>query len=84
VEHRAGYSETVQVQCYWGGNDLDYPDRFTLGDHNYDVEELLDRWYGQSDTYFKLRAGDGNIYILRHMSASDTWSLESFRRASSA
>jgi hypothetical protein len=83
MQPRAGYIETVQVQCYWGTDALDYPDRFTLGDHHYTVEELLDRWYGQSDTYFKLRAGDGNIYILRHMSASDTWSLESFRRTSS-
>ena len=83
MESRTGYSETVQVQCHWGSNTLDHPDRFTLGDRDYAVEELLDRWYGQNDTYFKLRAGDGNIYILRHNSVSDTWSLESFRRAAS-
>jgi hypothetical protein len=71
----------VQVQCYWDTNTREFPDRFTLGNHDYQVEELLDRWYGQDDTYFKLRAGDGNIYILRHKPASDTWSLESFRRA---
>jgi hypothetical protein len=61
-------------------NALGYPARFTLGDRDYVVEELLDRWYGLDDIYYKLRAGDGNIYILRHKSGSDTWSLESFRR----
>jgi hypothetical protein len=45
------------------------------------VEELLDQWYGPSDVFFKVRADDGNRYILRnHRSApKGAWSLESFR-----
>jgi hypothetical protein len=46
------------------------------------VEEVLDHWYGPSDTYFKVRADDGNLYILRRdTSAPDgPWHLESFRQ----
>ena len=29
------------------------------------VEEVLDQWYGPSDAFYKVRADDGNLYILR-------------------
>jgi hypothetical protein len=56
------------------------PVRFELNGYEYLVEEVLDQWYGPEDTFFKVRAGDNNLYILRHRPALDTWSLESFRR----
>jgi hypothetical protein len=71
----------MQVQCYSGTTVDERPIRFQLGEREYVVEEVLDRWYGPDDTYFKLLADDHNIYILRHSPANDTWSLESFRRA---
>lgn len=44
--------------------------------------EVLDQWYGPSDTYFKVRADDGNLYILRRETATPDgpWHLESFRQ----
>jgi hypothetical protein len=77
---RRGENKRVRVQCYSGSRADEYPVRFQLDDHDYVVEEVLDRWYGPDDTFFKLRANDGNIYILRHSPVSDTWTLESFRR----
>ena len=70
----------MQVQCYSGAKADERPIRFRLGEHEYIVEEILDRWYGPDDTYFKLRADDQNVYILRHSPATDAWSLESFRK----
>ena len=51
---------------------------FQLDDREYLVEELLDQWHGRDDTFFKVRADDGNLYILRHKLSvtEDTWSLE--------
>jgi hypothetical protein len=45
------------------------------------VEELLDQWYGPHNVFFKVRANDGNLYILRRRSSvpAGEWSLESFR-----
>ena len=45
------------------------------------MEELLDQWYGPTDIFFKVRANDGNVYILRRRSSAPEWewSLESFR-----
>jgi hypothetical protein len=47
------------------------------------IEELLDQWYGQEDAWYKVRADDGNIYILRHQTSipDGTWDLTAFRRA---
>ncbi len=70
----------MRVQCYAGAKADERPIRFQLGEHEYTVEEILDRWYGPDDTYFKVRADDQNIYILRHRPATDTWSLESYRQ----
>jgi hypothetical protein len=69
------------VESYSGRKADERPVRFRMGDQEYSVEELLDQWYGPDDTYFKVRANDGNFYILRCNGATGEWSLESFRRA---
>jgi hypothetical protein len=45
------------------------------------IEEVVDQWYGPSDAFFKVRADDGNLYILRRRTsaAEAEWSLEAFR-----
>jgi hypothetical protein len=47
------------------------------------VEEVLDRWYGPERLFFKVRADDGKIYILRRDTsvADGEWDLVSFREA---
>jgi len=71
----------VRVECYAGYKADERPLRFCLGTHRYEVAEVLDQWYGPSETYFRVRADDGNTYILRHSSGeSDAWTLEAFRR----
>ena len=70
----------LRVQCYAGRKADERPVRFQLGDGEYLIEEVLDQWYGPDDAYFKVRADDGYLYILRHYLARDEWSLESFRR----
>ena len=72
---------TVRVQCYAGGKADERPVRFQLDDRQYVVVEVVDQWYGPEDDFFKVRADDGNLYILRHRAASDEWVLEAFRRA---
>jgi hypothetical protein len=41
----------------------------------------FDQWYGPQVVFFKVRANDGNGYILRRRSSvfDGEWSLESFR-----
>jgi hypothetical protein len=71
----------LRVECYSGRKADERPVRFHLGERLLMVEEVLDQWYGPGDSFFKVRADDGNLYILRHnlSAADDTWTLESFR-----
>ena len=57
------------------------PVRFRLEEHEYMVEEVLDSWYGLEHVFFKVRADDGNLYILRHETSvpDGEWALVSFR-----
>ena len=70
----------LRVQCYAGRKADERPLRFQLGDVEYVVEEILDQWYGPDENFYKVRADDGNLYILGHQTAADEWRLESFRR----
>jgi len=71
----------LRVECYAGGRADERPIRFQLDDHDHMVEEVVDQWYGPSDAFFKVRADDGNLYILRQdrSTSQGMWSLESFR-----
>ena len=71
----------VRVVCYSGYKGDERPVRFQLGGQDYFVEELLDQWYGPQDVFFKVKANNGNVYILRRRSTKPEgeWSLESFR-----
>ncbi|HTS30864.1 MAG TPA: hypothetical protein VMH81_33560 [Bryobacteraceae bacterium] len=70
----------IRVECYAGYKADERPVRFHLGDRDYSVEDVLDQWYGMEDTYFKVRADDGDVYILRKHIPTDCWYLEAFRR----
>lgn len=71
----------VQVECYSGMKAEERPVRFRLEEHDYIVEELLDQWYGPDHLFFKVRADDGKMYILRRETSvpEGEWELVSFR-----
>ena len=71
----------MQVECYAGRIADERPVRFRLDSHEYMVEEVLDQWHGPEHKYFKVRADDGNVYILRHQTSvpDGEWDLVSFR-----
>ncbi|MBI4461357.1 MAG: hypothetical protein HY653_00480 [Acidobacteria bacterium] len=70
----------LRVECYAGRQADERPQRFQLHAHTFEVEEVLDQWYSPDATYFRVRAHDGNFYILRHAEPQDAWTLVSFRR----
>ena len=73
---------TVEVESYAGRKADERPVRFRLGDRQYSVAEVLDQWYGPEDVFFRVRADDGNLYILRRNTSTPdgSWYLESFRQ----
>jgi hypothetical protein len=73
----------VEVESYSGFKADERPLRFRLGDRSYEVVELLDKWYGPNETWFKVKASDGGLYILK-LSAEGEWALASFRTTPSS
>ncbi|MGA2960516.1 MAG: hypothetical protein ABSD96_02505 [Candidatus Korobacteraceae bacterium] len=72
----------LEVDCYAGRKADERPIRFRLDGYEYTVEAVLDQWYGPQDISYKVRADDGNLYILRQQTSTADWSwdLVSFRR----
>jgi hypothetical protein len=70
----------VEVECYAGYRADERPLRFRLGEETLEVAEVEDRWYSPGETFFRVRVANGDRYVLRHVEAQDTWSLEGFRR----
>jgi hypothetical protein len=72
----------ITVESYSGFKADEYPKCFYREDIRYEVLEVVDRWYqGNSDPeipvsdYFKVAAGDGCEYILKHEILNDKWFL---------
>lgn len=75
----------LKVECYAGYRADERPLRFravAAGASAREVVEILDRWYGVGYRCFKVRADDGNLYVLRHLEGEDVWELDSFRSLS--
>jgi hypothetical protein len=71
----------IRVHCYAGYRADQRPIRFTILDREYNVEEVDDQWYSPGAMYFRVRAGDGNYYVLRHDQGQDCWTLDGYRQA---
>lgn len=70
----------IHVDCYSGHTAHERPVRFDFGDNKHDITDLIDRWYGPDYLYFKVRADDGNIYILKCNERNNEWELEYFKK----
>jgi hypothetical protein len=81
---RCAFTEMrLKVECHAGYKADERPLRFTSqirGGRTFEVKEVLDQWYGPEYHCFRVRADDGNLYILRHSARNDVWTLDSFRR----
>ena len=73
----------LKVECYSGHKADQRTLRFTLGVTVLTVEEVEDQWYSPDATYFRVRAADGNYYVLRHDESEDRWTLDAFRAGNS-
>lgn len=73
----------IRVECYEGYRAEQEPLRFEIGGRWLEVAEILDRWHGPDHRYFKLRADDGGVYILRQQDPRG-WELYMYDGAGSS
>lgn len=74
-----GKSININVRCYSGYKGVERPVSFSIGERYLNVEELIDQWYGPDYLYFKVRADDGNLYILKYNESADEWGISFFK-----
>lgn len=65
----------ISVECTRGDERDIRPERFVLAGRTLTVEEVLDRWFGNTYTYFKVRVEDGHTYIMKHNRLADSWEI---------
>ncbi|MFQ6022127.1 MAG: hypothetical protein ACE5NW_05345 [Acidiferrobacterales bacterium] len=70
----------ISVACYAGYRGDETPQRFSIGERDVMVVEVLDRWLASDHRYFKVRGDDDGVYILRHEVNADRWELTMFAR----
>lgn len=67
----------LQIHSYSGHKADERPERFEWLGVELRIEAILDRWYGPDYAYFKVRASDGGLYLLRHDERQDLWEIHS-------
>ncbi len=70
----------VDVECYAGYRGEQTPRAIHLRGRRVEVVAILDQWLAPDHRYFKLRADDGYVYIVRHDVQSGTWELTFVQR----
>lgn len=75
-------SEHIRVEAYSGYKANERPVAFIFQGHRWEISEILDRWYegGVNSEqpvvdYFKVKARDGSVFILRYEAESDAWTV---------
>lgn len=70
----------IKVEAYSGYKANERPCSFTIRERVFEVEDILDRWFGEDHDYFKLKANDKNTYIIRYDREKDEWELVMMER----
>lgn len=63
----------VEVECYAGYQADQEPRAFVLEGQRHKIVTIVDRWREPDADFFRVRTGDGELYLLQHDGATDAW-----------
>ena len=77
-EDRTRENSSVPVQFYAGYRGEQEPQRFSFEERWLEIEEVLKEWREPAAVFFRVRARDGRIYVLRRSveATPNNWSIE--------
>jgi len=80
-EHLLSNDSPVTVQCYAGYEGEQKPQRFSLAERWLEVAEIVKEWREPDAVFFRVRADDGNIYVLcnEKEGPKDEWTVQFVR-----
>lgn len=64
-----------RVEAYAGYKGEETPRSFTIDGTSYTVAEIVDRWYSETHSYFKVRTTCGRRFVLRFDLDDNVWEL---------
>lgn len=65
----------LEVDAYAGYKGEETPRAFILEGVRVEVEEILERWYTERHSLFKVRGSDNRRYVLRYDNETLLWEL---------
>jgi hypothetical protein len=65
----------VVVEAFAGYKGEKTPQSFILEGRRLYVEQVVDRWYSETHSYFRVKASDNQRYVLRLDLDEDCWEL---------
>ena len=68
--------KVIHVSCYSGYRADERPVNFSLRGRKLVVEEIIDRWYGPHNSFFKVLGDDKRVYLIKYDQDDDLWTLE--------
>jgi len=68
-------SPTIVVEAYAGYKGEETPRAFLVEGSRLSVIEILERWYTETHSYFRLRASDHQRYVVRYDLDEAAWEL---------
>ncbi len=72
----------LQVEFFENSAGEAEPCTFYLKTQRIRIIEIIDRWLSPKHCYFKVKADDGGIYILRYEASDEQWELTMFQAMS--
>jgi hypothetical protein len=75
LKEKSDLPRKIEVIAYSGYKANERPLSFVLNGTKFQVEDILDRWYGVESDYFKVLASDGRTYLLKWQRLLDVWLL---------
>ena len=73
----------VRVETYVNRDGVEKVRRIRFDGRQIEIAENIDQWHGADYRYFKVRGGDGNLYMLRHNETRADWELTMYERTQS-
>ena len=65
----------IRVECHAGYRGEETPRRFHLDGRTIEVAEVLARWTEPDARLFRVRGGDGRVYVLRLDERKQRWEI---------
>ena len=69
----------IEVECCLKNKSNWGPATFSLMGRPYKVKEIIDTWHAKVAVYFKIKAQDDNIYLLKYDERIAKWDLVFFQ-----